>query len=61
MNGELVVVDDIPGAFAECVIDAFLGRPDEEFSLALSGGNTARRSYERLADDAGSQIDWWKV
>ncbi len=27
----------------------------------MSGGDLARRSYERLADDAGSQIDWWKV
>ena len=61
MHGELVVVDDVPGEFAERVIEAFHARPHEGFSLAVSGGDTARRSYERLADDAGSQIDWWKV
>ena len=61
MYGELVVVDDVPGEFAERVIEAFHSRPNDGFSLALSGGDTARRCYERLADDAGSQIDWWKV
>ena len=61
MHGELVVVDDVPGEFAERVIEAFHARPHESFSLAVSGGDTARRCYERLADDAGSQIDWWKV
>ncbi len=29
--------------------------------MSLSGGDTARRCYERLASDSGSQIDWWKV
>jgi 6-phosphogluconolactonase len=61
VHGELVVVDDVPGEFAERVIEAFHARPHEGFSLAVSGGDTARRSYERLADDAGTQIDWWKV
>jgi 6-phosphogluconolactonase len=61
VHGELVVVDDVPGEFAERVIEAFHGRPHEGFSFAVSGGDTARRCYERLADDAGSQIDWWKV
>jgi 6-phosphogluconolactonase len=61
LEGALVVVDDVPGEFAERVIEAFHGRPHEGFSLAVSGGDTARRCYERLADDAGSQIDWWKV
>jgi 6-phosphogluconolactonase len=61
MYGELVVVDDVPGEFAERVIEAFHRRPADGFSLALSGGDTARRCYERLADDAGNQIDWWKV
>ena len=61
VHGELVVVDDVPGELAERVIEAFHGRPHDAFSLALSGGDLARRSYERLADDAGSQIDWWKV
>lgn len=59
--GEVAVVDDVPGAFAQQVIDAFRTRSLDTFSLALSGGGTARRCYERLAAEAGSQIDWWKV
>jgi 6-phosphogluconolactonase len=61
MHGELVVVDDVPGEFAERVIEAFHNRSEEAFSLALSGGATARRSYERLAADGSDQIDWWLV
>jgi 6-phosphogluconolactonase len=61
MYGEMVVVDDVPGEFAERVIEAFHRRPHDGFSFALSGGATARSCYERLADDAGNQIDWWKV
>jgi len=61
MHGDLVVVDDVPGEFAERIIEAFHRRPNDGFSLAVSGGDLARRCYERLADDAGSQIDWWKV
>jgi 6-phosphogluconolactonase len=61
MFGELVVVDDVAGEFAERVVEAYHGRPNEGFSLALSGGGTARRCYERLAEDAGQQIDWWTV
>lgn len=61
MYGDLVVVDDVPSEFAERVIEAYHGRPNDGFSVALSGGATARRCYERLADDAGTQIDWWKV
>jgi 6-phosphogluconolactonase len=59
--GDLVVVDDVPGEFAERVIEAFHARPHDAFSCAVSGGSLARSCYERLADDAGSQIDWWKV
>jgi 6-phosphogluconolactonase len=61
MNGELVVVDDVPGEFSERVIEAFHNRPEEPFSFALSGGQTARRSYERLAAEGSQQIDWWTV
>ncbi|HZM31598.1 MAG TPA: 6-phosphogluconolactonase [Acidimicrobiales bacterium] len=61
MYGELVVVDDVPGELAERVIEAFHSRPHDGFSLTVSGGDLARRCYERLADDAGNQIDWWKV
>jgi 6-phosphogluconolactonase len=61
VNGELVVVDDVPGEFAERVIEAYHARPNENFSIALSGGETARRCYERLADVGGETIDWWHV
>jgi 6-phosphogluconolactonase len=61
LHGELVVVDDVPGEFAERVIEAFHSRPHDGFSFAASGGATARQCYERLADVAGSQVDWWKV
>src|SRR3954467_3373311 len=61
MFGELVIVDDVAAEFAERVIESFHGRPGDGYSIALSGGGTARQCYERLADDAGTQIDWWKV
>jgi len=61
MFGELVIVDDVAAEFAERVIECFHARPNDGYSMALSGGDTARRCYERLADDAGTQIDWWKV
>jgi len=61
MFGEVVVTDDVPGAFAEHVIDAYAKRVDEFFSLCLSGGATARRCYERLAVDGAEPIDWWVV
>jgi 6-phosphogluconolactonase len=59
--GELVVVDNVAAEFAERVIEAFLARPSDFFSLALSGGPTARRCYEALAEAGGAQIDWWRV
>ena len=58
---DLRVVDDVPGAFATQVVESFASRSGEAFSLALSGGGTARRCYERLAADAATRIDWWKV
>ena len=61
MNGELVVVDDVPGAFANEVITEFAGRPGEEFDIALSGGETARACYERLALEGAQAIDWLAV
>jgi 6-phosphogluconolactonase len=61
VNGDLLVVDDLPGAFAETVIQAFQSRQDEEFYMALSGGETARRCYERLAEVSAELIDWWAV
>ena len=61
MHGALVVTEDVPGAFAARVIEAFDGRLNEAFSIALSGGDTARRCYERLATDGAERIDWWQV
>ena len=61
MNGELIVVDDLPGAFASRVIGAFQQRPEELFCLALSGGSTPRSCYERLAADSEGKIDWLSV
>ena len=61
MNGELVITDDVPGAFAAEVISAFSNRPGEEFDIALSGGETARACYERLAQDGAQAIDWLAV
>lgn len=61
MNGELVVVEDVAGAFAARVVEAFAHRVDESFSIALSGGETARQCYQALARDSGSGIDWWEV
>jgi 6-phosphogluconolactonase len=61
VNGDLIVVDDLPGAFAERVIEAFRNRVDEEFYMAVSGGETARRCYERLAEVGADVIDWWAV
>ena len=59
--GHLAVVDDVPGQFADRVIECFQARANPHFTIALSGGTTARACYERLADGAGDTIDWWKV
>jgi 6-phosphogluconolactonase len=61
VNGELIVVDDVPGAFSDRVIQAFHARSEEDFSFALSGGDTARLCYERLAADSPQRMDWWMV
>ncbi|MGY6499571.1 MAG: 6-phosphogluconolactonase [Acidimicrobiales bacterium] len=61
MNGELIVVDDVAEAFTSRVVEAFRERSNDEFTIALSGGQTARRCYEHLAAHAVDDIDWWKV
>ena len=61
MQGELIVTADVPGAFATRVIEAFEARVNDAFSIALSGGETAARCYERLADTGAERIDWWQV
>jgi 6-phosphogluconolactonase len=57
----MVVTDDVPGAFAREVISAFADRPGEEFDIALSGGDTARACYERLAAEGSQAVDWLVV
>jgi 6-phosphogluconolactonase len=52
----LTLVDDIPRAFSDAVVEAFTARPGPRCALVLSGGPTAQRSYEVLATTAG--IDW---
>jgi 6-phosphogluconolactonase len=61
MFGDLLVVDDVPSAFADHVIKAYEERLDDDFSLALSGGETAADCYAKLGDEAGERIDWWNV
>jgi len=46
-------------AFIRRTIDRKLAT-GERFTLVLSGGNTPRRTYQQLADDAGS-LDWSRV
>jgi 6-phosphogluconolactonase len=61
VNGEICVVDDLPGEFAARVISAYESRPNELFSFALTGGSTARPCYERLAAESTDAIDWLSV
>ncbi len=61
MNGEVRVVDDVAAAFCEVVAEAWHGRPGPGFSIALSGGATARRCYEALAVDASCPVDWMQT
>lgn len=61
LDGHVLVTEDVPGAFAQEVLRAFRSRAEDHFALALTGSDDARDCYTRLAADAGSQIDWWKV
>lgn len=60
VNGELIVVDDVAHAFVEILANAWSTRVRDSFSLALSGGDTARRCYERLAASPAC-VDWSTV
>ena len=57
----MVVTPDVAGEFVSLVVDAYRSRPRERFALALSGGETARECYERLAAEAAETVDWWAV
>jgi len=61
VRGELRVVDDVADAFCDEVAEAWRTRGDGPFTIALSGGGTARRCYERLAVRAGDPIEWSQV
>lgn len=61
MRGALCVVEDVPAAFCDEVADAWRTRGSGPFTVALSGGDTARRCYERLAGWGGSPVDWSQV
>lgn len=58
MHGEIRVVEDVPGAFCDVAADTWRSRSGRGFTIALSGGETARRCYERLADWPESPVDW---
>jgi 6-phosphogluconolactonase len=59
--GDVFIVDDLAGAFAQRVVEAFSARADDMFCIALCGGSTAHLCYERLADVGASAIDWLSV
>jgi len=61
VHGELRLVEDVPEAFAREFVTAFAKRPGEEFDVALSGGETARACYERLAAVGAQAVDWLAV
>lgn len=62
LPGEVLVVDDVPAAFAERVIESYQDRPlPDSWSIALSGGETARHCYQCLAERTDDRIDWWTV
>ena len=60
MKGSLVVVDDVAKAFAQLVVDQAQSN-SLAFSLAFSGGSTARDCYRELARSGSTAIDWKNV
>lgn len=58
MNGSLVVVDDVAKAFAQLVVDQAILKPAKPYSLAFSGGSTARDCYQELALTGSTAVDW---
>lgn len=61
MQGELRIVDDVAAAFCDVVATAWESRTSDPFTIALSGGDTARRCYQALAARAGAPVDWSSV
>lgn len=61
LPGDLELTDDVPAAFARCLARAFAARPGPRFTLAVSGGPTAERCYERLVAESAAgalEVDW---
>jgi len=56
--GTVDVVSDVAAAFAATVVTSYAARPGPRFTLVLSGGPTARRCYERLAQVGSGRVDW---
>lgn len=61
MLGHIAVVDDVASAFAELLRGRFEHRPSPRFSIAFSGGSTARECYESVAALPDGSIDWSAV
>jgi len=61
VRGELRVVPDVADAFCDEVAAAWGARAPGPFTIALSGGGTARRCYEALAGRAGDPVVWSEV
>jgi 6-phosphogluconolactonase len=67
VHGAVQVVESVPDAFAHLVAATRRRRPDEGFSLFLSGGSTAEQCYRRLAARSGAgaggerSMDWTGV
>jgi 6-phosphogluconolactonase len=59
--GEVTAVDDVAEAFVVEVVRAWQERPRHFFSLVVSGGDLARRCYEKLAAATREVIDWSMV
>jgi 6-phosphogluconolactonase len=60
VNGSLVVVDDVAAAFAQLVVDR-VAASRAQFSVAFSGGSTARECYEYLSRGSEFPVDWGRI
>jgi 6-phosphogluconolactonase len=58
VNGALVVVDDVAESFARLLAEQIAANSEPRFSLAFSGGSTARECYFKFASVSGTSINW---
>jgi len=56
MNGELRLVESVPEAFVDLLLENHSRKLTREFSIALSGGSTARRCYQHLSGRVGEEF-----